>query len=93
MASIKDLKKDIHFLAYELASETMFKMVLHSNLNGDTLNQIVLDGVALRDELIRRSNHRDAKNNPALVKEYYRNLRKEMMSGYNKLFEQLDELK
>lgn len=93
MASIKELKKDIHFLTYELASETMFKMLLRPEADENALNQIALDGTSFRDELIKRANHRDAKNNPKLVKQYYKTLRKEMMEGYTNLFKRLEEVK
>jgi hypothetical protein len=93
MASIRNLKKDIHFLTNELAAECLYKMIIHPESNEETINQIASNGVALRNELLKRAAHSDAKNNPQLVKAYYTKLNKDMMEGYNNLFDSLSALK
>jgi hypothetical protein len=93
MASIRNLKKDIHFLTAELASECMFKMVLHPELNADALNAVTMEGLALREELVKRAMHADGKKNPKLVKSYYKKLRIDMMEGYTALFDKLFAVK
>jgi formamidopyrimidine-DNA glycosylase len=93
MASIKNLKKDIHFLTNELAAECLFKMLLHPETSEEAVNQIAAQGITLRSELIKRIAHRDAKNNAKLAKEYFNLLNKDMIEGYSKLFDQLAGLK
>ncbi len=85
MASIRNLKKDINYLATEVISECYFKKLLINSLEDDALTDIIKQTVALRNDMIARANHTDAKQNPKLVKQYYRNLRKDLLACFSEL--------
>lgn len=93
MASIKNLKKDIHFLTQELASECMFKMVFHPEINEENINALLHEGMTLRDELVKRAGHADAKGNRKMVRAYYRSINQDLLLGFNGLFGRLAEVK
>ena len=93
MASIKNFKKDLHYLTNELASECLFTLFIHPETNEDVINQIAFDGVKLRDEIIKRIANRDGRKNPKLVKEGFKQLGKDMVEGFDNLFDKLAKAK
>ena len=72
MASIKELKKDIDFLASELISECYFRMMMIENADNSALAATVSKALNFRNEFINRANHPDGKENAKVVKAYYR---------------------
>ncbi|MCU4177423.1 hypothetical protein [Carboxylicivirga sp. N1Y90] len=92
MASIKELKKDINFLASELVTEAYIKEMLKDDVNSDQLAQILVKAMIYRNELIKRANHPDGKDNPKLVKAYYTKLRKDMMEQFMAISEETNKL-
>ena len=92
MASIKELKKDIDFLTFEVISDCFTAMSVKSIEKSEELSVIVSEAVQLRNDLIARANNPDGKENPAMVKAYYKKLRVDLMDGIDKLFEKLSKL-
>jgi CRISPR/Cas system-associated endonuclease Cas3-HD len=91
MSSIRDLKKDINYLATEVISECYFKKLLIKSLGDDELTDIIRQTVTLRNEMIARANHRDAKANRKLVKKYYKSLRADLLKGFSDLTEHISK--
>lgn len=91
MASIKNLKKDINYLATEVISECYFKKLLIKSIENDALTDIIKQTVTLRNDMIARANATDAKQNPKLVKAYYRKLRKDLLSSFAELGNQISK--
>ena len=60
MASLRNLKKDINFLATELLSEAYVKQIIGENVDQDALAKLMVQAVELRNELISRANHPNA---------------------------------
>ncbi len=82
MASVKELKKDINFLASELITEAYVKQLVKEDVEQEKIAQVMVDAMAFRNELIKRANHPDGKDNPKLVKTYFTSLRKDMMEQF-----------
>ncbi|MEE4213648.1 MAG: hypothetical protein V2I34_01200 [Bacteroidales bacterium] len=93
MANIRDLKKDIDYLAYEVISDCFAAMsVTEDEKVSDQLSVIVADAVKLRNELFSRVPYRGDREKAGEVKEYYRKLRKDMIMGADDLFTRLSKV-
>jgi hypothetical protein len=92
MASVRELKKDIDFLVYEVISDCFVFSGLHPDIKADELSAIVSDAVDFRNDLIARVNHPDGKDNPKIIKAYYKLLEKDLLIGVDKLFNRLSEM-
>jgi len=92
MSSIRDLKKDIDYLIYEVISDSFVFQGIHPELKEDEVSAIINDAVNLRNDLIARVNNPDGKDNPKIVRAYYQSVRKDLMEGVDKLFSRLSAL-
>lgn len=92
MASVRELKKDINFLASELVTEAYVKQILKDDVDNDQLAQVLVKAMVFRNELIKRANHPDGKDNPKLVKAYFTSLRKDMMEQFMAISEESNKL-
>jgi hypothetical protein len=93
MASIRNLKKDIAFLVSEVISDSQLFILLNPKQNTDAAYSIIEDAVEMYNFMYQRANHPDGKDNPKLVKQHYRTLRKDLLSQTNSLFERISKLK
>ena len=92
MASIRELKKNIDYLIYEIISDCFTFSELHPDIRVDELSAVISDAVDFRNDLIARVNNPDGKDNPKIVKAYYRKVEKDLLDGVDKLFSRLSEL-
>lgn len=92
MASRRDLKKDIDFLVFEVISDTLVYSELHLDNNSDELQAIIADAVNLRNDLIARVNNPDGKDNPKIVKAFYKSVQKDLLTGVDQLFDRLSAI-
>ncbi|MCU4164279.1 hypothetical protein [Carboxylicivirga caseinilyticus] len=92
MASVKELKKDINFLASELLTEAYVKQLLIEDVDQNKIAQVMVDAMTYRNDLIARTNHPDGKDNPKMVKTYYQKLRKDMMEQFVAISESINEI-
>jgi hypothetical protein len=92
MASLRNLKKDIDYLIYEVLSDCFIFSSIHPENKSDELSVIISDAVALRNDLIARVNNPDGKDNPKIVKSYYKSVEKDLILGVDKLFDRLSAL-
>jgi len=92
MASLRDLKKDIDYLIFEVISDCFAYSNLHPENKTDELTALIADAVAFRNDLIARVNNPDGKDNPKIVKAYYKAVSKDLLVGVDKLFERLSGL-
>jgi hypothetical protein len=92
MASVRELKKDIDYLVYEVISDCFVFSELHPEIKSDELSAIISEAVDFRNDLIARVNNPDGKDNPKIVKAYYKTVEKELLTGVDKLFTRLSEL-
>ena len=92
MANIRNLKKDIDYLIYEVISDCFVFSNLHPEIKPDELSAIISDAVDFRNDLIARVNNPDGKDNPKIVKAFYKSVEKDLLTGVDKLFTRLSEM-
>jgi hypothetical protein len=92
MASIRELKKDIDYLIFEVISDCFVYSNVHPENKTDELSVLISDAVEFRNNLIARVNNPDGKDNPKIVKAYYKTVEKDLLTGADKLFERLSTL-
>lgn len=92
MASVRELKKDIDFLVFEVISDCFVYSNLHPDNKSEELTGLISEAVELRNDLIARVNNPDGKDNPKIVKAYYKTVSKDLMLGVDKLFERLSSI-
>jgi len=89
MASCKDIKKDINFLANQMLNEC-FSYLTYSPINNqENLIDILHDVEQLRRNLLYKVNNLPKSENPKI---YYRNIITEMYDMNMKLLEELNSL-
>ena len=92
MASVRELKKDIDYLVYEVISDCFVFSGLHPDIKSDEVSAIISDAVDFRNDLIARVNNPDGKDNPKIVKAYYKSVEKDLLTGVDKLFSKLSAM-
>ncbi len=92
MASIRELKKDIDYLIYEVISDCFVFSNLHPDIKSDELSALISDAVDFRNDLIARVNNPDGRDNPKIVRAYYKTVEKDLLTGVDKLFSRLSEM-
>jgi hypothetical protein len=92
MASVRDLKKDIDYLIFEVISDSFAYSGIHPEDKSDELSAIISDAVSFRNDLIARVNNPDGKDNPKIVRAYYKSIEKDLTAGVDKLFDRLSAL-
>lgn len=91
MASVRSIKKDIDYLFEEVIADSYLTAYFHPEKK-DKVLEFMEQAVAKRNELIARAANSVEKNNPSLVKRHYAQLRRDLMSSVDGLFEQLSAL-
>jgi hypothetical protein len=93
MANKRDLKKDIQYLTEIVIIEAIELSEVVTNEEGRkiALNAII-DLAALHNNLISRVNHPDGKANRAMVKQHYRSIIDDLVSGCNNVYNQLNKI-
>jgi hypothetical protein len=82
------LKKDIDYLIEEVVADCYFAIYFHPEKK-DKVLEVMQGAVDLRNELFDRANSPAEKNNKSLVKKHYAQIRRDMFSGVDALFEKL----
>lgn len=92
MASVRELKKDIEYLIFEVISDCFVYSNIHPENKSDELSVLISEAVEFRNDLIARVNNPDGKDNPKIVKAYYKTVSKDLLIGVDKLFERLSAI-
>ena len=92
MASIRELKKDIDYLVFEVISDCFVYAGLHPDNKTDEVSGIITDAVNLRNDLINRVNNPEKKSEPKVIKAHYQAIKNDLISGVDKLFDQLSSV-
>ena len=89
MASIKNLKKDIDNLIFEVISDCFIYTGLHQDNKAEDVSAIVADAVGLRNDLISRVNKPGVKDDPKSVRKHFQALKADLSEGVDKLCSRL----
>lgn len=94
MASKKDIKKDINFLAEEVIDTCFLHYYLKQNNEEERLiiNQIIEDTVSLRNELLYKINHTDEKPEDMSVKAWFSEIFNKMVNHADEVFGKLEKI-
>ena len=91
MASIKELKKDIDFLTYEVIEDCFIYVLLNPGKKEDEANKIIDDIIDVRSELISRMRNYDVSKNKS-VKAYYKTIQNDLLAKVDESFEKISAL-
>ncbi len=92
MASIREFKKDIDYLIFEVISDCFVYAGLHPDNKTDEVSGIIANAVSLRKELIARVNNPEGKNEPKVIKAHFKAIKNDLLAGVDKLFDQLSSV-
>ena len=92
MASIRSIKKDIHFLTNEVVSDCYVFIYLNPGKKTEVAEKIATESEALRQSLLGKVNKAGKFENAKARKSFFNGLYEELVSEVNKQFEQLSEL-
>ena len=88
MANLRTIKKDIDFLIEEIISDCYLFLCFHSGKKEDEVEVILLEAVALRNDLFDRVNAAPKEK----VRQHYANISKDLLEGVDKLFSKVSDL-
>lgn len=89
MASVRNLKKDIDLIMSLALSDCFYVLEYNEKIDEKAVYEIAGEIVTRHRELRLRAMHPDGKDNPKLVKEYYKGLVKDMLTAADASLEKL----
>jgi hypothetical protein len=92
MASRRKLKKTIKFVSFELITDTYFRCLISKKVDEQEVDKIVIEIMDLNREYILRTNCPDGKNNPKLIKAYFRKLYSDWQKDMEKILKEIEAL-
>ena len=92
MANRRKLKKTMQFIASELMTDVFFKTLLSPTDITAKADKLAVEISKMSTEFRARANHYDSKNNPKLVKDFYRKLYSDWNTAVEKVIKDVDEL-
>lgn len=91
MASLRMLKKDIDYLIEQVLEDSYFTIYFHPEKKEQAI-EVIQDAVDLRNYLFDKANSPAEKKNKSLVKKHYAQVRRDMFSSVDALFEKLSSI-
>ena len=91
MASVRDLKKDIDLIMSLALSDCFYVIEYNSLVDQDAVYKIAGEIVTAHRELRLRAMHPDGKDNPKLIKQYYKGLVNDMLKATDTALEKLSK--
>lgn len=88
MASIRKLKKEVNYLAYELLTEVFAYKHFHPDMEEKKFDTIIKDIVKSRNDIITRINHPGEAKDPENLTSHFQQVKDDMLS----MVKVLDEL-
>jgi hypothetical protein len=92
MASRRNLKKTIKFVSSELITDIYFRCLMSKKIDDQKVDSMVIEIMALNREFVLRVNRPDGKENPKLVKVYFRKLFSDWQTAMDKLIKEIETL-
>ena len=92
MATIRNLKKDVRFLTEQLLRDTLEVSEMVNEKDKQQVLDLVIEIARFHNELIGKINHPDGKENPKLVKSYFRKISLDLLSGCNDIYAKIGKL-
>jgi hypothetical protein len=92
MATKRDIKKDIRYLCEQLILDSLEVSEIVNESDKQKVAGMVAEIAALHNELISRTNHPDGKDNPKLVRAYFKAIYSDLLTECNKIYDKLNLL-
>jgi hypothetical protein len=92
MASKREIKKDIRYLCEQLILDALEVSEIVGENDKQKVAGIVAEIAVIHNELISRTNHPDGKDNPKLVRAYFRAIYNDLLTECNKIYDKLNQL-
>ena len=92
MAKRRELKKDISYVAGELFTEALVCKLFIPGVEVEKAEAVMARILDMQDVFVRRAYRPDGKDNPALVKEYYRKLRVDLQTEVDAIATEIADL-
>jgi hypothetical protein len=92
MASRRKLKQTIHFVSSELITDIYFRCLMSKEIDDQKVDKIAIEIMALNREYVLRVNRPDGKNNPKLVKTYFRKLFSDWQTAIEKVIKEIESI-
>jgi len=92
MASRRKLKKTIKFVSSELITDIYFRCLLSKKVEEQKVDSLVVNVMELNREYVLRANCPDGKDNPKLVKTYFRKLFSDWQLAMEKVIKEIEAL-
>ena len=92
MANKRILKKEISCTAGSLFSEALFCALYIPGTDREKADKLMARILDMQDDFIRRVGKTDGKENPAIVKSYYKKLKAELQAEINDIAKAISEL-
>lgn len=89
MASVKDLKKDIDLVMSLALSDCFYVLEYNQKVDEKAVMEIAGEIIKMHRELRLRVNHPDGKDNPKLVRKYYKSIISDLLSSVDASLEKL----
>lgn len=91
MASVRELKKDIDLIMSLALSDCFYVIEYNSLVDQEAVYKIAGEIVTAHRELRLRAIHPDGKDNPKLIKKYYKGLVNDMLKAADNALEKLSK--
>lgn len=92
MATVRRLKKEIEFMSSQLIGDCIDFLETFDDKKEVTVLSIIEEAVLLNNTMLDRACHPDGKENPRLVKQYYRQLKTDFIKGLDQAYAKLEGL-
>ncbi|MDR3651417.1 MAG: hypothetical protein P4L34_00440 [Paludibacter sp.] len=92
MSSRRKLKQTIKFVSSELITDIYFRCLMSKDIDNKKVDDLVVDIMALNREFVLRSNRPDGKENPTIVKAYFRKLFSDWQLEMDKIIKRIEGL-
>ena len=92
MASRRKLKQTIKFVSSELITDIYFRCLMSKKLDDQKVDNLVVEIMALNREFVLRVNRPDGKNNPHIIKAYFRKLYADWQKAMEKIIKEIESL-
>ena len=91
MANLRDLKKEIDYRLEEFVFDCEMAIYFQPS-NEEAVVALMEKAVDLRNALYYKANHPTEPHNASLVRKYYSAFRRDMVSSYGSMFEELSQI-
>ena len=92
MAKIRDIKKDINHLTYQVISECYTFLDYSPELEYENVSDIIMEAIEIRNNLIYQVNHINHLEDKKKIKLHFNNIIKDLYEKNIQLIERLNSL-